>query len=497
MAIVMVWQDLRIRRFTVMAEKLFNLIGTDIGRPIGDIKLNLNVPDLPRILAEVIDTMTTRELETQDRTGRWYLLRVRPYRTLDNKIDGAVILLFDIDSLKQSQGVLERQARLLDQAHDAVFVREMSGPIVYWNRGAELLYGFTADEAKSRTTQELLGKTPTTQAAISEALNQKGSWSGEIVHRTKDGRQIIVESVQVLVEEGERRLVLATNRDVTERKRLEDTLRRRVDELGAADRHKNEFLAMLAHELRNPLAPLRNAVEVIKAAPAGDKRAPRAAELIARQVGTLSRLVDDLLDVARINRGQVRLQTETLELQPILTRAIETTRELIEARRHRLSLSVPPNPVMLDGDATRLEQVFANLLNNAAKYTPEGGEIFVSVAVISGDGPERKPEVIVRVKDTGMGIAPGMLPRVFDLFTQADRSLAHSQGGLGIGLSLVRSLVELHGGRVAARSEGLGHGSEFSVCLPLRPQRREQEGQRSAAAASAHQPARRSDDASE
>jgi signal transduction histidine kinase len=152
---------------------------------------------------------------------------------------------------------------------------------------------------------------------------------------------------------------------------------------------------------------------------------------------------------------------------------------------------------MLDGDATRLEQVFANLLNNAAKYTPEGGEIFVSVAVISGDSPERKPEVIVRVKDTGMGIAPGMLPRVFDLFTQADRSLAHSQGGLGIGLSLVRSLVELHGGRVAARSEGLGHGSEFSVCLPLRPQRREQEGQRSAAAASAHQPARRSDDASE
>ncbi|HVS75309.1 MAG TPA: CheR family methyltransferase, partial [Steroidobacteraceae bacterium] len=283
MAIVMVWQDLRIRRFTPMAEKLFNLIATDIGRPIGDIKLNLTVPDLPKLLAEVIDQVTTRDLEVQDQGGRWYQLRIRPYRTLDNHIDGAVILLFDIDSLKQSQGVLERQAKLLEQTHEAVFVRELGGAIVYWNRGAELLYGFGREEAIGRSSYELLGKSPAVRAQINEALNGEGRWKGEIVQRTKDGRELIVESQEVLISEGERRLVLSTNRDVTERKRLEETLRRRVDELASADQHKSEFLAVLAHELRNPLAPLRTAIEILKSVPADDPRSARARELIERQ----------------------------------------------------------------------------------------------------------------------------------------------------------------------------------------------------------------------
>jgi two-component system, chemotaxis family, CheB/CheR fusion protein len=465
MAIVMVWQDLRIRRFTPMAEKLFNLIATDIGRPIGDIKLNLTVPDLPKLLAESIDQVTARDLEVQDHTGgRWYQLRIRPYRTLDNHIDGAVILLFDIDSMKQSQGVLERQAKLLEQTHEAVFVRELGGTIVYWNRWAELLYGFGKEEALGHSSQELLGKTPAARAQINEALKDQGRWLGEIVHRTKGGRELVVESQEVLITEGERRLVLSTNRDVTERKRLEETLHRRVDELAAADQHKSEFLAMLAHELRNPLAPLRNAIEILKSVPAEDPRAARAKDLIERQARTLTRLVDDLLDTARISRGQVQLRRENLELQPIIARAIETARDAIDSRRHQLTVELPPEEIKVVGDATRLEQVLANLLNNAAKYTPEGGQITLSAAK-SNSGSS--PEAIVRVRDTGIGISAEMLPRVFDLFAQADRSLAHSQGGLGIGLSLVRSLVELHGGRVMARSEGLGKGSEFSVYLPL------------------------------
>ncbi len=464
MAIVMVWQDLRIHRFTPIAEKLFNLIATDIGRPIGDIKLNLTVQDLPKLLAEVIDQVTARDLEVQDHAGRWYQLRIRPYRTLDNHIDGAVILLFDIESLKQTQGVLERQAKLLEQTHEAVFVRELNGVIVYWNRGAELLYGFGKGEAIGRASHELLGKNQAVRSQISEALSHEGRWMGEMVQRTKDGREIVVESVEMLISEADRRLVLSTNRDITERKRLEETLQRRVDELAAADRHKSEFLAVLAHELRNPLAPLRNGIEILKSVPPTDPRGTRARELIERQARTLTRLVDDLLDTARISRGQVQLRREAVDLQSIVTRAIETARDAIDSRRHGVTVDLPPEPIKVIGDATRLEQVLANLLNNAAKYTPEGGQITVSAAK-TNSGSE--PEAVVRVRDTGMGISPEMLPRVFDLFAQADRSLAHSQGGLGIGLSLVRSLVELHGGRVMASSDGLGKGSEFSVFLPL------------------------------
>jgi len=465
MAIVMVWQDLRIRRFTPIAEKLFNLIATDVGRPIGDIKLNLSVPDLPKLLTEVIEQVTARDLEVQDQSGCWYQLRIRPYRTLDSRIDGAVILLFDIESLKQSQGVLERQAKLLEQTHEAVFVRELGGTIVYWNRGAELLYGFSRQEALGRRSHELLGKSSTARAQINTALQSEGRWLGEIVQRTKEGRELVVESQEVLIAEGERRLVLSTNRDVTERKRLEETLRRRVEELAAADQHKSEFLAVLAHELRNPLAPLRNAIEILKSVPPEDPRATRAKELIERQTRTLARLVDDLLDTARISRGQVRLRRETLQLQPIVARAIETAREAIDSRRHKLVLELPPEPLRVNGDATRLEQVLANLLQNAAKYTPDGGQITVSVGKEVGHNTE--PQVVLRVRDTGIGISPEMLPRVFDLFTQADHSLAHSQGGLGIGLSLVRSLIELHGGKVEASSDGLGKGSEFAVRLPL------------------------------
>jgi two-component system CheB/CheR fusion protein len=483
MALVMLWPDLRIRRFTPAAEKLFNLIAGDVGRPITDIKLNLNLPDLTQLLTDVIATVAPKELEVQDRQGRWYLLRIRPYRTMDNMIDGAVIVLVDIDTLKKNQEVLERQARLLEQAHEAVFARDLDGAIVYWNRGAEFLYGYPREEACGRIAHELLGKSWERQVDLNETLQREGRWNGELEHRTKDGRDITVDSIQVLFQEGERSLVLETNRDVTERKRLEDALRRRVDELDAADRHKNQFLAMLAHELRNPLAPLRNAVQLLKSDRATETSNARAREVIDRQIGNMARLVDDLLDAARITRGQVQLRTQPLVLQEVLERSIENVRPLIETRKHRLGASVPPEPIRLTGDSTRLEQVFSNLLNNASKYTPTGGAVDVTVLTqpAKSDGGA---EAVVRVRDNGIGIPPELLPRVFDLFVQADQSLARSQGGLGIGLSLVRRLVEQHGGRVTASSAGTGRGSEFVVYLPLDgPEKSEQAGTGAQAAA--------------
>jgi two-component system CheB/CheR fusion protein len=385
---------------------------------------------------------------------------------MDNKIDGAIIALFDIDALRKNQEVLERQARLLEQAHEAVFVRELNGRIVYWNRGAEFLYGYPRDEARDRIAHDLLGKSGERQALLNETLEREGRWNGELEHLTKDGRSIVVDSIQVLFQEGTRSLVLETNRDVTERKRLEESLRRRVDELDAADRHKNQFLAMLAHELRNPLAPLRNAVQILKSERSTETTNAKAREVIDRQVGNMARLVEDLLDAARVTRGQVQLRTEPVVLQTVLERSIDNVRALIESRKHKLATAVPTEPVVLGGDSARLEQVFSNLLNNAAKYTPNGGAIDVTLETqpAKTDGGA---EAVVHVRDNGIGIPGDMIARVFDLFVQADQSLARSQGGLGIGLSLARRLVEQHGGRVTAYSRGLGQGSEFTVYLPI------------------------------
>ena len=350
MAIIMLGQDLRVRRFTPMAGEIFSLIPTDVGRPIGDIKLKLSIPDLEPFLAEVIDTASPREREVQDSQARWYSLRVRPYRTLENKIEGVVILLVDVDKLKQ----------------------------------------------------------------------------------------------------------------------LEEVLHQRVEELAAADRGKNEFLALLAHELRNPLAPLLNAAHVLEADGADGAAIEQARNMMTRQIQNMTRLIEDLLEVSRINRGQISLRRERLELAVVLEQAVELTRHLIEARGQELSMSLPREPVYLDADPVRLEQVFGNLLNNASKFTLRGGHLWVT-AELATDGPEPPGGVVVRVRDDGIGITPETLPRVFDLFVQADRSFERARGGLGIGLTVVQRLVELHGGSVEAHSAGLGQGSELVVRLPVSP----------------------------
>jgi signal transduction histidine kinase/CheY-like chemotaxis protein len=237
-----------------------------------------------------------------------------------------------------------------------------------------------------------------------------------------------------------------------------------LEALRQADRRKDEFLAMLAHELRNPLAPMRNALEIIRLRGPERRLAVRASwDMVERQVEHLSRLVDDLLDVARITRGKINLEKEPVALAEVVRRAVETSRPLIEGRRHRLEVRLPDEPLHVIGDLTRLAQVLLNLLNNAAKYTEEGGQITLTVERAAAD----PGAVVLRVRDTGVGIPPEVLPKVFDLFTQASRTLDRAQGGLGIGLTLVRRLVEMHGGSVRASSAGPGKGSEFVVRLPL------------------------------
>jgi PAS domain S-box-containing protein len=279
-----------------------------------------------------------------------------------------------------------------------------------------------------------------------------------------------METSAVPLDDGGRVVQLAVSRDVTARKLAELEARRLLEALREGDKRKDEFLATLAHELRNPLAPIRNALALLRQA--GDRKdvAEKAVGVMDRQVGHMVRLIDDLLDVSRVSQGKITLRRQKADLRDAVRQAVETSGPAVERGRHSLSVSMPDAPVWVDADPTRVAQAVSNVLNNAAKYTPPGGRIGVSTGV-EGE------QAVVRVSDSGVGIPPDMLPRVFDLFTQVDRSLHRSQGGLGIGLSLVRSLVELHGGSVEAHSEGVGKGSEFVLRLPLmgndtRPERR-------------------------
>lgn len=240
---------------------------------------------------------------------------------------------------------------------------------------------------------------------------------------------------------------------LVQREAMERTLREN-------DRRKDEFLATLAHELRNPLAPLRNGLQVMKLGKSDPETIAEVREMMERQLAHMVRLIDDLLDLSRISRGKVELKTSRVELMKVVQQAIETSRPAIESGQHQLIMHVAPERVDVDGDFARLSQVFANLLNNAAKYTDAGGHITLSVE-------RQASEAVVAIRDTGIGIPTAMLPRVFEMFTQIDQSLEKSQGGLGIGLSLVKFLVEMHGGNVEARSDGVGQGSEFLVRLPI------------------------------
>jgi signal transduction histidine kinase len=251
-------------------------------------------------------------------------------------------------------------------------------------------------------------------------------------------------------------------RDALERHALDlkKTVDERTRELREANQAKDEFLALLAHELRNPLAPIVNAVGLIATRGGDDPVLGQAAQVVERQAHQMARLLDDLLDVSRISRGKLRLRKETLNLAVIIEHAVQTSRPLIESRHHQLTVSLPPETVTLEGDSTRLEQILANLLNNAAKYTDPGGRIGIVAAL-------EDHQAVIRIRDTGKGIAPSMIKRIFEPFVQGDLSLHRpEQGGLGIGLMLVRRLVEMHGGAVSAFSDGPGQGSEFVVRLP-------------------------------
>jgi PAS domain S-box-containing protein len=382
-----------------------------------------------------------------------YVFRLQPARLGDltpvyfavSGLGAAVVLfrfrLFDI--LPLARGFI------LDNLHDPVFVLDLKYRILDLNPAAAALLPQPPGGVRHRPLADVL-------PALGRCLALPTS-TGEINTELRldvNGKERFWEvQVRPLADYQAPLGVLVRLSDITGRKQAGEALKE-------ADRRKDEFLALLAHELRNPLTPLRNALHVLQRPDGPGVPFREVCHLMERQVEHLVRLVDDLLDVSRITRGRLELHRAPAELAAAVARAVETTRPLIEAGGHELTVSLPPERLLLEADLVRLAQVFANLLHNAAKYTERGGHLWLT-AEREGD------EAVVRVRDTGIGIAPEMLPRIFDLFVQADRSLARSQGGMGIGLTLVRTLVEMHGGSVRAASAGPGRGSEFVVRLPL------------------------------
>jgi len=471
MPIVMLGRDLRIRRFTPAAEKLLNLIPTDVGRPLTDIKFPIEVAHLEEMLLESIDSVAVKEFEVQDRAKRWHLMRIRPYKTTENKIDGAVLIFVDVDDLKRAQlAVKENEERLrliVEGAKGyAMMLLDRDGNIAGWNVGAQRLLGWHENEVAKTTFARFYPPQDRPTGRLRETMRRAEGHAGTTSDEwfmKKDGGRIFANVTTAALRDaaGAVRGYSVVVRDVSDRNELEQSLRKRVEELAAADRNKNEFLAMLAHELRNPLAPLRSAVEAL----AGDPSiaSGESVRMIGRHLDHMTRLVDDLLDVARITQGKIELRIAPVDLADVVDQAVHDVKTRTEAREQTVTVSLPSSPVRFDADGARLRQVFANILDNASKFSPQGGRIAVSASLAPGESGE---DVVVHVIDHGIGIAENLLPCVFDLFRQGDSSPSRGAGGLGIGLTLVKHLVGLHGGEVEAKSAGPGRGSEFVVRIP-------------------------------
>ena len=401
------------------------------------------------------------------------VVSVTALRDAQNDIIGYLLIGTDNTARKQVEAermLLDQRVRdqqfytrsLIESNIDALMTTDPRGIISDVNKQMELLTGCTRDELIGAPFKDYFSDPERAEAGIKLVLSEGKVTDYELTARARNGQETIVSYNATTFHDRDRKLqgVVASARDVTERSRLEKQMQNQAAELSDLHRRKDEFPAMLSHELRSPLAPIANAVQMLGLQRGTESLVQRQSRaIIERQMVQLQHLVDDLLEVSRITTGMVQLRRIPVTVSDIIEGAIETVRPLIEKRRHEFSVSLPSEPIWLNADAARLEQVVVNLLTNAAKYTDEAGHIWLTV--------EKEDQAcVLRIRDTGVGITAELLPCIFDLFTQADRSLDRSQGGLGIGLALVQRLTELHGGSVEVKST-LKQGSEFIVRLPI------------------------------
>ena len=431
--------------------------------------------------ADVAAGECEHELEVATRTGRfedegwrirkdgsrfWASVVITPVRTGDHRLAGFAKVTRDLTERKaaedQRRAQDQRFALMIGSVKDyALFILDPTGKVATWNTGAERIKGYAASEIIGSHFSRFYPEDDVRAGKCEHELAvaaREGRFEDEGWRIRKDGTRFWANVVISAIRDDHGNLVgySKVTRDLTERRRAEEeSAARRVAE--QANRTKDEFLAMLGHELRNPLAPIVSALQLLKLR--DDPRSAREHQVIERQVKQMIHLVDDLLDVSRISRGKIELKKAPIDLRDALAKATEIAIPLFERKRQDFDVKVSPYPLIVEGDDARLTQVFANLLTNAAKYTGEGGRITLTVR-------HNTTHVIVEVQDNGVGIDPALLPRVFELFVQGYQDADRAEGGLGIGLTLVRSLVLLHGGEVEARSAGQHAGSTFIVRLP-------------------------------
>ncbi|MBN3994754.1 MAG: PAS domain-containing protein [Nostoc sp. NMS2] len=473
--ILILTSDLRVRRFTPMAQRLFNLIPADAGRPLSDIRANLDVPDLEPLILEVLDTLSIKELEVQTLGGHWYNLRIRPYRTTENQIDGVVLVLIDIDVLKRSAATLE-EARNYAEA----IVETVQVPLIVLNSDfrvnkANRSFYETFQVSPSETAQSLIFELgngqwnlPGLRSLLEDILaNDTTIQNLEVEHRFEQiGQKTMLLNGWKIIQQGEAQRILLTIEDISDRKQFElERSQLLAQEQSArqqaqiANRAKDEFLSNLSHELRNPLNTILGWAQLFRTRDLDSSAVTRALEVIERSARMQAQLIDDMLDLSRITSGKLHLNTRLIDLVSVVDAAIESIEFSAEAKSIQIVSQL--NSATVVGDFDRLQQVLWNLLTNAIKFTSPGGQVEITLEAVYTHAE-------IRVSDTGVGIPADLLPYVFERFRQGNSSSSKTTQGLGLGLSIVRHLVELHGGTVQAQSPGEGEGTTIIIRLPLR-----------------------------
>ena len=468
-AVVGATLDGRITSWNKAAERLFGYTAAYVtGRSV-----SLIVPD-DRVAEETAALEHIRQGETVDHFETVRLaqggerievsLALSPIKAATGEVTGVSRIARDVRKRRRLDELRGRLAAIVDSSDDAIVSKTLEGIITSWNRGAEQLFGYTAAEAVGQSI--LLIVPPERHAEEHEVLARIRRGDSvrhfDTIRRRKDGSQVEISLTVSPVRDEEGRTVGASKiaQDITDRRRADQQHAALYEDARQANRAKDEFLAMLGHELRNPLGAISSAIHLLDDVRAVGGRSAHACDVIARQTNHLSRLVDDLLDVGRVMTGKILLDREPIDLAEVTRRTVATFTSAGKIVQHRVT--VETNTLWVNADAVRVEQIVGNLLTNALKYTPVAGTIRVSVASEGRDA-------VLRVEDSGIGITAHLLPHIFDLFVQGERGLDRAQGGLGIGLTLVRRLVALHGGSVEASSAGPGHGSRFTVRFPAMP----------------------------
>jgi len=460
-----------IQSWNAGAERLFGYTAEQaIGRHISLVIPPERIAEEDDIVASLkagrrIDHFETERVRSDGRRVQ-VSLTISPIRDASGTVVGASKIARDVTERQRIEAEREKFVTLIENSTDFIGMCDLDGVPFFVNRAGLKMIGLDDIEQARRMPVASFFFPEDQDHMMHEffpSVLQTGHGEIEVRFRhfkTGAARWMAYKVLTLPGADGRPTAFATVSQDVTERRRLEDDLRRVAAELSDADRRKNEFLAMLAHELRNPLAPISNAVRALSLGRRDETAVDSASEMLERQVGQIIRLVDDLLDVGRISRGKIALRPERIELTRIIDQAVEASRAQYRSMDQELTVHLPSEPVYLHADPTRLAQIVGNLLNNAHKFTDVGGRISVAV--------ERQgAEVVIRVTDTGVGIAAEHLAGIFDMFTQVESSLDRSRTGLGIGLTLVKTLVEMHGGTVKAHSEGPGRGSEFVVRLPV------------------------------